>query len=89
MPAEPALDGRFGCAVWLVILKGLDGNSFFLQICNLYTIRFHILSYLLIMVAIRKGIDTVLGTCAPFTNKQTTAKKEAWLHSGSKAFDSK
>ena len=44
MPAEPALDGRIGCAVWLVILKGLDGNSIFLQIFNLHTIQFHILS---------------------------------------------
>ena len=44
MQAEQALDGRIGCAVWLVILKGLDGNSIFLQICNLYVIQFHILS---------------------------------------------
>ena len=46
MPAEPALDGRIGCAVWLVILKGLDRNSIFLQIFNLYTIKFHVLAYL-------------------------------------------
>ena len=44
VPAEPALDCRIGCAFWLVILKGLDGNSIFLQICNLHTIQFHILS---------------------------------------------
>ena len=25
VPAEPALDGCIGCAIWLVILKGLDG----------------------------------------------------------------
>ena len=33
--ANPALEGRVGSAIWLVTLKGLDGNLIFLQICNL------------------------------------------------------
>ena len=45
VPANPALEGRIGSAVWLVTLKGLDGNLIFLQTCNLYTIWFHILSF--------------------------------------------
>ena len=61
MPADPALEGHIGSAVWLVTLKGLDGNLIFLQNCNLYTIS---ISYfiILIMVAIRKGIDFLPGT---------------------------
>ena len=46
MPADTALEGRIGSAVWLATLKGLDRNLIFLQICNLYTIYFHILSFL-------------------------------------------
>ena len=38
IPADPALEGYIGNAVWLVTLKGQDGNLIFLQICNLYTI---------------------------------------------------
>ena len=37
-PANPVIEARIGSAVWLVTLKGLDGNQIFLQICNLYTI---------------------------------------------------
>ena len=44
VPVELALDGYVGCAVWLVILKGIDENSIFLKVCNLYTFQFHILS---------------------------------------------
>ena len=38
VPADAALEGRIGSAVWLATLKGLDRNLIFLQICNLYTI---------------------------------------------------
>ena len=63
MPADPALEGLIGSAVWLITLKGLDENLFFLQICNFYI--YYLISYsiILIMVAIGKGIDFVLGTC--------------------------
>ena len=43
-PANPALEGQIDCAFCLVNLKGLGENSNFLQICNLYTIQFHISS---------------------------------------------
>ena len=44
VPADAALEGHIGSAVWLATLKGLDRYSIFLQICNLYTIQFHISS---------------------------------------------
>ena len=45
MPIDPALEGQISCGIWVVTLKTLDGNSNLLQICDLYTIWFHILSY--------------------------------------------
>ena len=41
MPAEAALDGRIGCAILQVTLKGLGEKLIFLQICNLYAIQIH------------------------------------------------
>ena len=49
MPAEAALDGRIGCAILQVTLKGLGENLFFLQICNLYAIQSHISSCSLLL----------------------------------------
>ena len=49
MPAEAALDGRIGCAILQVTLKGLGENSFFLQISSLYVIQIHILSCSLLL----------------------------------------
>ena len=41
-PIQPSKAGSAG-TVSLATLKGLGENSIFLQICNLYTIQFHIL----------------------------------------------
>ena len=49
MPAEAALDGRIGCAILQVTLKGLGENLFFLQFSNLYAIQIHISSCSLLL----------------------------------------